>query len=201
MQFRCPPPRYIVLGSLLLVTFHYLFSFSSDSYASRTSLANLKSMGRKGTSQDLVAEVEDWRYEEDVANVTTTSVVVPRRANAAFVILARNSDVWEIVASIRGMEGTLSLLIVITCSYVRSLMLIRYHPLFLVCPATRLPSLRSFQRKVQLSLRFPERRSLQWRIQEAHVRYRFRTLHLRKDWFLSMGWPSFLDRWRQGESC
>lgn len=104
MQFRCPPPRYIVLGSLLLVTFHYLFSFSSDSYASRTSLANLKSMGRKGTSQDLVAEVEDWRYEEDVANVTTTSVVVPRRANAAFVILARNSDVWEIVASIRGME-------------------------------------------------------------------------------------------------
>jgi hypothetical protein len=27
------------------------------------------------------------------------------RANAAFVILARNSDVWEIVESIRAMEG------------------------------------------------------------------------------------------------
>lgn len=70
-------------------------------------------MGRKGSSQDLTADIVDWRYEEEVNTTSvsshTASEVVPRRANAAFVILARNSDVWEIVASIRGMEGMLFL--------------------------------------------------------------------------------------------
>lgn len=46
----------------------------------------------------------DWRSDnEDGRPINET--MGGRRANAAFVILARNSDVWEIVESIRGMEG------------------------------------------------------------------------------------------------
>jgi hypothetical protein len=50
-----------------------------------------------------LTDIERNRIKDSkLPSVNTTST---RRANAAFVILARNSDLWEILFSIRGMEG------------------------------------------------------------------------------------------------
>lgn len=45
------------------------------------------------------------QHKDTLEELTGLGVNASSRANAAFVVLARNSDVWAIVESIRGMEG------------------------------------------------------------------------------------------------
>lgn len=120
---RSPPVRYLGLAFLLLFTTHYLFQLSSTSYASSTSLSHLSShvnsiwslgnsrqLGHEGLGGEASASSREDYLVEEGGNGT-------RRANAAFVILARNTDVWEILESIRGMEGELVLRYMLICRH------------------------------------------------------------------------------------
>lgn len=122
-SIRLPSARYLVVALVVLVSTHYIVSYSSPTYASNTSLDSVKS--QFSTSRWAAAAVEKsaalrppsltpvrpQSHEFDSLRLDDESLIATgskdRRANAAFVILARNSDIWEILASIRGMEGTL----------------------------------------------------------------------------------------------
>lgn len=98
-------PKYIGIAFFLIVSFHYIFSYSNETYSQKTSYANIKSTFTRPSSTSYRLEEESTDWETTAGNGTGKNVAGGRRANAAFVILARNSDVWEILASIRGMEG------------------------------------------------------------------------------------------------
>ncbi|GAA5856961.1 hypothetical protein JCM9279_005034 [Rhodotorula babjevae] len=110
-SLRLPPLRYLAAGlAALFVVVHLAAVHNSDTYARHASVDSLRS--KLGLGSDGMAPVDypsaaaqsgaaapvgshDWAAD---AAVNST------RANAAFVILARNSDVWEILKSIRGIE-------------------------------------------------------------------------------------------------
>lgn len=129
-SFRIPPVRYLLTALLAIIATHYIVSFSSPTYASTTSLAAVKSRivpktwgktyttyqnGRpyKPTSSksngggllDKFTGIHLDRVDNDGSSGSGSMTNASRRANATFVILARNSDLWEILGSIRGMEG------------------------------------------------------------------------------------------------
>jgi alpha 1,2-mannosyltransferase len=85
--------RYVVLALVVLVSLHYILSFSNDEYGRRTSLQNILPSNppyRKPPSSE---------YYHDATKTNST-----RKANAAFVVLARNSDLPGIMESIKQME-------------------------------------------------------------------------------------------------
>ncbi|ORY79797.1 nucleotide-diphospho-sugar transferase [Leucosporidium creatinivorum] len=107
-----PYTRYGAIFFSVILTLHLLASFSSPSYSSTTAAARAKLglggdeigashyyKGHKrpaGWSPSSFTEGNELSTPESSGNGT--------KANAAFVVLARNSDVWEILSSIRGME-------------------------------------------------------------------------------------------------
>lgn len=108
-QLRVPPVKYIVLAIGAFLGLHWIASLSSTSYAATASLSALSGrlLGSDGTPTSWLggnrnghAQVVHQEELDLLSSATNSS-----RANAAFVILARNSDVWSIVESIRGMEG------------------------------------------------------------------------------------------------
>ena len=119
---RAPLVRYIALAVVAVVLIHAAATFHSPSYADRTSWQAVSTriglgsdgtpvswLGRKGndttidthTSKVSPDKHATYRTEQSASQGATD------KANGAFVILARNSDVWEIIESIRGMEGKL----------------------------------------------------------------------------------------------
>lgn len=107
-------PKIISIAIFLVVSFHYIFTFSSNTYAEKTSYASLKSTisntyknsQYSNSNSNSLEELSGGKKEENhKVNEHVVEVAKPRRANAAFVVLARNSDIWEILASIRAMEG------------------------------------------------------------------------------------------------
>lgn len=118
-SFRLPPARYIAIALAAVVSTHFLVSFTSPTYSAHTSLSAVRdrfsstsgssstwldgklSNGRTNSPDGgIQAQIEAFEQEAKSGNGT-------RRANAAFVILARNTELWEIIASIRGVEGEL----------------------------------------------------------------------------------------------
>lgn len=105
-----PYVRYGAVGLVVLLSLHLLLSVSSSTYSSGTEAARAKlGLGHDGS------EAQTWADGRVLKSPTTwrptvedDSPVNGTRANAAFVVLARNSDVWEILSSIRGMEGELA---------------------------------------------------------------------------------------------
>ena len=73
---------------------HYILSFSHEEYGRKTSLSNLLPKNPPPYKSDA-----GKYYPDEVTNSTTR-----RKANAAFVILARNSDLSGILESIKQME-------------------------------------------------------------------------------------------------
>jgi hypothetical protein len=108
-QLRVPPLKYFALAIGAFVGLHWIAALSSPSYAATASLSALSGrlLGSDGTptswlganrnGQAPVVQQEELDMSSSASNSS--------RVNAAFVILARNSDVWSIVESIRGMEG------------------------------------------------------------------------------------------------
>lgn len=122
---RLPPIRYMLTALAVIISTHYIVSYSSPTYASTTSLSSVKnhvasSWGKNSnpylseTYRPRIspgapaphAPVVKGEYSDELLDQGSTNS--SRRANATFVILARNSDLWEILASIRGMEGEYS---------------------------------------------------------------------------------------------
>jgi len=85
--------RYVLLALGILISLHYILSFSHEEYGKATSLQNIAD---KFSSKD-----SEYVPPPSVFHNATG---VNRKASAAFVILARNSDLKSIVESIKHVE-------------------------------------------------------------------------------------------------
>lgn len=102
--------RLVAAGVLVMLLVHFsAVQLSPESvYAQRTSV--WRYMGSNGTLGDERKAVEglysDGALVQGTGNSSSTSSgsAKQRRAKATFVILARNSDLWSIMESIRFME-------------------------------------------------------------------------------------------------
>ncbi|KAG6814354.1 hypothetical protein H0H92_010939 [Tricholoma furcatifolium] len=90
--------RYVLLILFVIVGLHYLLSISNESYGNATSLATIKGKFTKGQPPYKQPIPEEYYIK------TNTSEVSTRKANAAFVILARNRELTGIVTSVKQME-------------------------------------------------------------------------------------------------
>lgn len=88
------PARYILVALFLIISLHYLLSFTHEAYGQATSIANIKNK----ISDSLPKPKPDTK--ESLDSVVETG----KRANAAFVILCRNSDMNSIIQSVREIE-------------------------------------------------------------------------------------------------
>jgi alpha 1,2-mannosyltransferase len=87
----------VAVGAIIVVHLMLVNLSPSSSYAQKTSIRQWTSGSSSGNDQKAVQDIYDSLKDSAPAKNTT-------RANAAFVILARNSDLWGIMASIRQME-------------------------------------------------------------------------------------------------
>jgi alpha 1,2-mannosyltransferase len=94
----CAPARLSFLTRLLprQISFHYILSFSNESYGRATSFSRLKDqLGGKPSQQDVPQE---YYHPQKLPDPQT------RRANATFVVLARNGDLQGVAMSMKQME-------------------------------------------------------------------------------------------------
>jgi alpha 1,2-mannosyltransferase len=90
----------IALLAILLVHLSAVHIVPESTYAQKTALSKWTSSG--GFRDDRATVEQIYRDGEDKAALTNATHAP--RANAAFVILARNTDLWSIMESIRSME-------------------------------------------------------------------------------------------------
>jgi len=93
------PVRYIVLVLGIIISLHYILSLSHDGYGRATSLSKIKEQ-LAGHNPPYKTPVPEDYYMHTGTNVSTPS----RKANAAIVMLARNTDLKGIIASMKQME-------------------------------------------------------------------------------------------------
>jgi alpha 1,2-mannosyltransferase len=93
------PVRYIVLVLGIIITLHYILSLSHDAYGRATSLSTIKAQFGGHTPPYKTPVPPDY-YTHPNTNGSFTD----RKASAAIVMLARNSDLKGIVASMKQME-------------------------------------------------------------------------------------------------
>ncbi|KAJ3562371.1 hypothetical protein NP233_g9614 [Leucocoprinus birnbaumii] len=93
--------RYVFLILVIIISLHYILSFSNEVYGQATSLENLKKHlpGAQPNRPPYETPVGDEYYLK--SNKTTPP---ERKANAAIVILARNTDLNGVVTSVKQME-------------------------------------------------------------------------------------------------
>ncbi|KAK7030874.1 hypothetical protein VNI00_013984 [Paramarasmius palmivorus] len=91
--------RYIFLVLVVVISLHYLLSFTNESYGRATSVSRIADYFRGGSAAEKHPIPDE--YFKDVTN---TTLQIDRKANATFVVLARNSDLDNTVRSIRRME-------------------------------------------------------------------------------------------------
>ncbi|KAH9951934.1 glycosyltransferase family 15 protein [Amylocystis lapponica] len=90
------PMRYVVLVLGIIISLHFILSISHESYGRATSLSRLTGkVSSRPSYQDPVPAPAPAPAEYDEATP---------RANATFVLLARNSDLQGIVTSMKQME-------------------------------------------------------------------------------------------------
>ncbi|KAI0763668.1 glycosyltransferase family 15 protein [Irpex lacteus] len=96
------PMRYILLVLGIIISLHFILSVSREDYGRATSLSNLtnkfKGQPEPSTSPSHLDEVPEEYYHN------TKISPVQRKANATFVLLARNSDLNGILVSMKQNE-------------------------------------------------------------------------------------------------
>ncbi|KAG7452465.1 glycosyltransferase family 15 protein [Guyanagaster necrorhizus] len=92
------PWRYVVLVLGIIISLHYIMSFAHPGYSQATSLSNIKTQWN-GSKPPYQIPVPDDYYVHN--NVTSPQ---GRKASAAIVMLARNSDLNGIIVSMKQME-------------------------------------------------------------------------------------------------
>ncbi|KZT42076.1 glycosyltransferase family 15 protein [Sistotremastrum suecicum HHB10207 ss-3] len=91
------PLRYLFLVLGILIGLHYILSFTHEEYGRATSISNIAS-GLRGSQPP-------YKYEaKPVSDYFDGNTTVHRKANAAFVVLARNNDLQNVIASMKQME-------------------------------------------------------------------------------------------------
>ncbi|KAF7296404.1 Glycosyltransferase family 15 protein [Mycena chlorophos] len=107
--------RYIFVALAILISLHYILSFSHEGYGKATSFDNLKAQwegfrGQKDTTVNADGPVKVWHeppYKTPVPEkyfLNGTFDKPTRRASAAIVSLARNGDLNGIIRSMTQME-------------------------------------------------------------------------------------------------
>ncbi|EAU83586.1 alpha-1,2-mannosyltransferase [Coprinopsis cinerea okayama7 len=95
------PTRYILLALFLIISLHYLLAFTHEAYGRATALDHLKD---KIVGPAPKPHVDlDTLYGPDVLT-GDAPLKQDKKANATFVILCRNSDMGNIVRSVREIE-------------------------------------------------------------------------------------------------
>ncbi|KAF4579014.1 glycosyltransferase 15 family protein [Pleurotus pulmonarius] len=87
------PMRYVLLVLVLIISLHYILSFSHEGYGEATSLTHIK---EKLQGSSTTQKPETFNVDDGLAPGA--------KANATFVILARNSDLAGISSSMKQME-------------------------------------------------------------------------------------------------
>jgi len=93
------PVRYVFLVLGIIISLHFLVSLSNENYSQAMSIAKLK--------ERLGGKLKVPPYEEAIPEdyyLPKNSSRTGRRANAAIVMLARNSDLNGVVKSVKQME-------------------------------------------------------------------------------------------------
>ncbi|KAL8277513.1 hypothetical protein RQP46_010068 [Phenoliferia psychrophenolica] len=110
---KLPPTRYLILTiTVFLIALHFLLSLSSATYISSVSeLSSRLGVGASelpttwyGGHKRPFGWLPPGGFAEDEDATRSEDRNSSRRANATFVILAKNEDLWGIVSSIRSME-------------------------------------------------------------------------------------------------
>ncbi|KAL0581728.1 hypothetical protein V5O48_000310 [Marasmius crinis-equi] len=92
--------RYIILVLVIIISLHTIISFTHEGYGKATSLSSLKNTLYPDSPNPPYKDgVPDEYYHKE--NTTSPQ---GRRANAAFVLLARNGDLDGVAASMKQME-------------------------------------------------------------------------------------------------
>ncbi|KAF8877525.1 glycosyltransferase family 15 protein [Infundibulicybe gibba] len=91
--------RYILLVLGIFVSLHYILSFTHEEYGRATSFSQIASHFKGPTPE------EDVVVARPPVHPPPTVEKGPRRANASFVILARNSDLAGTLSSIHELES------------------------------------------------------------------------------------------------
>jgi len=91
------PMRYVVLVLTIIVSLHFMLTFSHEGYSNATSISHILNKEKPVSSHN---SVPDGYYWHD----NSTVPIQERRANAAIVMLARNSDRPGIIKSMKQME-------------------------------------------------------------------------------------------------
>ncbi|EJU05659.1 glycosyltransferase family 15 protein [Dacryopinax primogenitus] len=98
------PWRYILAAISILLTLHLILSLTHETYGSTTSLSRLRQWGNVQQSEPYYLTPPDRQY---YYNETSSSPPPPqgqRKAKAAFAVLARNSDLYPLLDSMKQME-------------------------------------------------------------------------------------------------
>ncbi|ESK90960.1 glycosyltransferase family 15 protein [Moniliophthora roreri MCA 2997] len=91
--------RYTLLVLGVVISLHYLLSFTNEPYGRATSINRLADYFRGGSAAETHPIPEEYFKDNNDA-----ALAIDRKANATFVILARNTDLDNTVRSIRRME-------------------------------------------------------------------------------------------------
>ncbi|KAJ7753985.1 glycosyltransferase family 15 protein [Mycena metata] len=91
-------PRYLLIVLAVVISGHYLLSFTTTSYPRFLSSSNAVNPNAKNTVP------MEYYYSQVINSTHTLELANRKRANATFVILARNSDLDSTVRSVREME-------------------------------------------------------------------------------------------------
>jgi len=99
------PMRYVVLVLGIIISLHFILSFSHEEYGRATSFTHIANQikGQPSPEPPYKSPVPDEYYYHG-GNVTAPG----QRANATFVILARNGDLQGISSSVKQMEDRLN---------------------------------------------------------------------------------------------
>ncbi|KAG1878070.1 glycosyltransferase family 15 protein [Suillus subalutaceus] len=94
------PMRYILLVLGAIISIHYILSFTHEEYGKATSISNIAEQWTGSKSDPpYKTPVPDEYYKPD-----SPMDLQDRKANATFVVLARNTDVMGIMSSMKQME-------------------------------------------------------------------------------------------------
>ncbi|PAV23261.1 glycosyltransferase family 15 [Pyrrhoderma noxium] len=94
------PMRYVLLVLLIIISLHYILTFTHEGYGKATSISTISNqLGWNQPNPPYKTPLADeYFHPEKVADPLT------RKANATFVVLARNSDIQGVVMSMKQAE-------------------------------------------------------------------------------------------------
>ncbi|KAH8117568.1 glycosyltransferase family 15 protein [Phellopilus nigrolimitatus] len=95
------PMRYVLLVLVIILSLHYILSFSHEGYGRATSIANVAGqlhLGDKAGPPYKQPLSDEYFHPEKPGDPLT------RKANATFVVLARNNDIAGVIKSMKQAE-------------------------------------------------------------------------------------------------